>query len=171
MAEQAGAADGQAEEIVEQILRFAQRDAQMRAAISGQQPCAWPDVGAGQFQLAASLAGLLTAPAAINVAAIAMPFELGFGKVGDDVIVKVLGRFKIVAAAMGALLGMHLVFDEGRVRRRFGTKGAGMLAMFLASTVIGCALARGAALAGAFATLQELLYLVFQLRNPLAGYC
>ena len=43
-----------------------------------------------------------------------------------------------------------------------------MLAMFLASAVIGCALARGAALAGAFATLQELLYLVFQLRNPLA---
>jgi hypothetical protein len=125
-------------------------------------------VGAGQFEIAAALAGLLAAAAPVDVTAIAMPFEFRFGNIGDDVIVKVLGWFEIIAAAMAALFGMDIVFDEGGAGRRFGSEGAGMFAMFLASSVVGCALAWRRALGSALASLQELLDLVFQLRDPLA---
>ncbi len=140
----------------------------MGAAIGSQQACPRSDVRAGQFEIAASLAGLRAASAAIDMAAIAMPFEFWLGNVGDDVIFKVLGGFEIVATAMGALFGVDIVFDADGVRRRFGPKRAGMFAMFFATTVVGCALPRRAAFAAAFAALQELLDLVFQLRNPFA---
>src|SRR6185503_4572581 len=76
--------------------------------------------------------------------------------------------FEIVAAAMGALFGMHVVFDENGIRRRFGPERTGMLAMFLAAAVVGSALAWRTPFGFAFASLQELLHPVFQLRNPLA---
>jgi len=168
MPKQAGAADVETEEIVEQIFGFAQRDAEVRAAIGGQQTCTWADVGAGQFEIAAALAGLLASAATMDVSAIAMPFEFGFGNVGDDVILEVVGGFEIVAAAMAALLGMNVVFDEAGVRRRFGPKRAWMLAMFLAAAVVGRTLAWRRVFLLAFASLQELLHLMLQLRDPLA---
>src|SRR4051812_48610409 len=104
----------------------------------------------------------------MDVSAIAMPLEYGFGNVDDEVILEVVGRFGIVAAAVGTLLGMHVVFDEGGVRRRLGPKGAGMLAMLFEPAIIGSALAWRPAIALSLAALQELLHLMFQLRDPLA---
>ncbi len=100
--------------------------------------------------------------------AVAMPFELGFGQVRDRVLVKVLGWFEVAAAAVGALLGTHVVFDEAGVCRRFRSKATGMLPLFLAAAIVGRPLPRCTALALAFAALQELLHLMFQLRNALA---
>jgi hypothetical protein len=69
-------------------------------------------VSAGQFQISAALAGLLTAATAINGAAVAMPLDLGFGDIGDDVVEELAGRFEIVATAMGG----STAGDERRVR-------------------------------------------------------
>src|SRR5207253_10775646 len=82
MTEQAGPADRQVEEGVEEVLGLAQGDPQVSAAIAGQQAGAGADVGAGQFQVAPALASLLTTPAAVDVPAVAMPLELGFGEIG-----------------------------------------------------------------------------------------
>jgi hypothetical protein len=60
MTEQAGPADGQAEEVVEQVPGLAQGDAEVGAAVAGEQADARADVGAGPFQVAAALAGPLT---------------------------------------------------------------------------------------------------------------
>jgi hypothetical protein len=168
MAEQSGSAHGEAKEVVQKVACFAKRDAQVSAAIAGEQTRAGPDVGAGQFKIAASLAGPLASKAAMDVASIAMPFELGFGDVGDDVVVEFAGVFEFAAATMGALLRMHFVFDELGVGRRIGPKDAGMLAMFFAALIVGRALARLAFGLGSFATLKKGLELVFELRNPLA---
>ena len=48
---------------------------------------------------------------------------------GNEILLA--GRFQIVLAAMGALLGMDFVIDELGVRGRFGPKKAAMLAVFL----------------------------------------
>ena len=133
--EQAGPADGQAEEVVQQVLGLAQGDAQVGAAVAGQQAGPRADVGAGQFQVAAALAGLLAAPAAVDVAAVAMPLELRFGDIGHEVVVELAGGFEIAAAAMGTLLGMDVVFDEDGAGRRLGSEGARVLAMLLATAV------------------------------------
>lgn len=166
MTQQSGPADRQAEEIVQQVARLAERDAQVGAAVTGEQPCPWPEVSAGQFQIAASLAGLLAVSATMNVPAIAMPLELGLGNVGDDVVFELSGGFEFAAAAMRALLGMHVVFDERGFRRRLGPKHAGVLAMFLSPAVVGRARAGLGLLLGPLATLEKCLKLVFELRNP-----
>jgi hypothetical protein len=55
--EQAGSADGQSEEVLEQVAGLAQGDAEVRPAVAGEQASAWADVRARQFQVAATLAG------------------------------------------------------------------------------------------------------------------
>ena len=117
------------------MLGLAERDAQMGAGVAGQQARSRSDVGAGQLQLAATLADLLATAATIDMPAVAMPFDLGFGNIGHDMVVELARGFEVAAAAMGALLGMHVVFDERRVRRRLGAKAARMQAEFLAATI------------------------------------
>ena len=53
-----------------------------------------------------------------------MPLDLGFGDIGDDVVFELASRFEIGAAALGALLGMNIVFDELGTGRRIGPDSA-----------------------------------------------
>ena len=140
----------------------------MGAAIAGQQTRARANVGAGQFQVATPLARSGTGAAAMHVPAITMPFELGLGDIGDNVVVALSGRFEVVATAMRAVLGMNVVLDELGVRGRFRSEGAGMLAMLLPAAVVGSTLPRRAFGLGALAALQEGLDLMLELRDPLA---
>src|SRR5262245_66431380 len=94
---------------MEQILSLAQGDAQVGAAVAGQQAGARADVRAGQFQVCAALAGLLTAPAAVDVPAVAMPLDLGLGKIGHEVVLELARRSEVAGPAMGTLLGMDVV--------------------------------------------------------------
>ena len=110
----------------------------------------------------------LTAPAAVDVPAVAMPFELRFGDVGDDVVVEAAGRFEVAAAAMGALRGMDVVFDEVGPRGRFGREGAGMLAMLLRRRSARAFVGSAGRPRGALAALADLLELVFQLGQAAA---
>jgi hypothetical protein len=165
MAEQSSPADGQAKEIVQEIAGFAERDAQVGAPITSEQTRSRPDVGAGQLQVAATLTGSFAVTATMDVSAIAMPFELRLGNVGDDVVFELSGVVEFAAAAMGALLGMNVVFDEDGPRRRIGTKDAGMDAMFLSPPIIGSSLTRLALTLGSFTSLQKGLDLMFELRN------
>jgi len=153
---------------VQEIACFAERDAQVGATVTGEQPRPWPDVGAGQFEIAATLTGSRAGAAAMDVPAVAMPFELRLGNVGDDVVVELSGRFEVAAAAMMALRGMNVVLDELGLGWRLGSKDARMLAMLLPSAVVSSSLPPLAFALGAFAALQKRLDLVFELRDPLA---
>src|SRR5262249_15139591 len=51
VAEQAGSADGQSEEVVEQVAGLAQRDAEVGPAVAGEQAGARADMRARQFQV------------------------------------------------------------------------------------------------------------------------
>jgi hypothetical protein len=137
----------------------------MGSTITGEQASPWTDVGAGQFEITASLTGSRAAAATMDVPAIAMPFELRLGDIGDDVVFELAGRFEFAAAAMGTLLGMNIVLDEDRSRRRIGPKDAGMVAMLLPPPIVGRALAPRALILGSFAALQKGLNLMFELRN------
>jgi hypothetical protein len=122
-------------------------------------------MGAGQLQVATSLAGLVTVVTAVDVSAVAMPLQLGFGEVSLKMIVEGAGRFQFHRAALGTLLGMDIVFDEHRTGRRLGPKGTRVLAMLLAAAV-----GRRARLARPrrtcpLAALVDLLELVFHLRQ------
>jgi hypothetical protein len=138
----------------------------MGTAVTGQQAGAGADMGAGQFQISPTLAGLLTVTAPVNVAAIAMPLELGFREIGHDVVVELAGRFKIAHSAMRTLLGMDVVFNERRTRRRVGPKGAWMLAVFLSATVRANLLGIVPAAARALAALLNFLKCVLHLTKP-----
>jgi hypothetical protein len=168
MAEQSSATDGQAEEIVQQIACLAERDAEVGATITSEQACSRPNVSAGQFQVAASLTGSFAVPATMDMPAIAMPFELRLGNVGDDVVFEFSGVIEFAAAAMGALRGTDFVFDEDGSRRRIGTKNAGVLAMFLPPSIVRGSLSWLALILGTFASLEKGLDLMFELRDPLA---
>src|SRR6516165_8424268 len=133
--EQAGSADGQAEEVVEQVAGLAQGDAEVGAAVAGEQAGARADVGAGEFQVAAALAGPLTGPAAVDVPPVTMPLELGFGQIGHDVVLEPAGGFEVAGAAMRALLGADVVFDEDSAGRGLGPKRCRVVTMFLTSAV------------------------------------
>ncbi len=135
----------------------------MGPAIAGQQAGARADVGAGQFQVAAALAGALALPAAVDVAAVAVPLDLRFGDIGDEVVVTGVGGFEVGRATVGALRGMDLVFDERGVRRGFGTHRAGVLAVLPAAAVGGGAGLGGTLGGRALAALLDLLQLVLQL--------
>src|SRR5262245_49286571 len=120
---------------MEQILGLAQGDAQVGPAVAGQQAGARADVRAGQFQVAATLAGPLTAPTAVDVPAVAMPLDLGLRKIGHDVVFVLAGRFEITGPAMGTLLRVDIVFDEDGAGWGLRPKAAGVLTVFLAPAV------------------------------------
>jgi hypothetical protein len=168
MAEQAGPAHGEAEEIVQEVARLAERNAEMSSAVASEQPRSRPDMRAGQFEVAASLTSSFAVAAAMDVSAIAMPFEFRLGNIGDDVVLELPGRFEVAAAAMRALLGMNVVLDELSLGRRLGPKNARMLAMLFAPFVVGRSLPRLRFGLGSFAALQKRLNLMFELRDPLA---
>src|SRR5262249_43542271 len=110
--EQAGPADRQAEEVMQQVLGLSQGDAEVGATVARQQAGARADVGARQFQVAAALACLLTAPAAVDVPAVAMPLDSRFRKIGQDVVDELAGGLEITGTAMGTLLWVDVVLDE-----------------------------------------------------------
>src|ERR1700685_477865 len=109
----------------------------MSAAVAGQQAGAWTDVGAGQFKVAAALAGLLTDLAAINVAVVAMPLDFRLRDIGDDVLFDRSGGFEVVAPAVAALVRMDVVLDEHRIGGRFRPKASRMLAALLTAPICG----------------------------------
>ena len=69
----------------------------MSPAVAGEQAGARADVRAGQFQVAAALAGPLTAPTAVDVPSVAMPLEFGLGEIGHEVVLELAGGFEVVA--------------------------------------------------------------------------
>src|SRR5262249_10888560 len=166
--EEAGPADRQAEEVVEQVPGLAQGDAQVGAAVAGEQAGARADVGARQLQVAAALAGPLTAPAAVDVPPVAMPLEFGFGEIGHEVVLELAGGFEVAGAAMRALLGTDIVFDEDGAGGRLRPEASGVLTMFLAPAVGARAVGFVAAIGEAFAALADVLQLVLDLRQPAA---
>jgi len=95
VAKQAGPTDGQAKEVVQEVLGLAQGNAEMGAAVTGQQAGARPDVRTRQFQIATPLAAFLATATTIDEPAIAMP--LG---VKGDVMRMISGALLIVAAAI-----------------------------------------------------------------------
>jgi hypothetical protein len=94
-------------------------------AVTGEQAGALADVRARPFQLAATLAGPLTGPAAVDMPPVPMPLESGLGKIGHDVVLELACGFEVAGAAMGALPGTDVVFDEDGAGRRPGPKGSG----------------------------------------------
>jgi hypothetical protein len=60
---------------VERVAGLAQGDAEVGPAVAGEQAGARADLRARQFQIAATLAGPLTGPAAVDVAPVPMPLE------------------------------------------------------------------------------------------------
>src|SRR4051794_23453946 len=98
----------------------------------------------------------------MQVPAIAMPFQLGFGDIGDEVILEGAGRLQVAAAAMTTLLRVDVVFNKRRSWRRLGSKHARMLTMLLKATVVRSALARRACVLEPFAALQEALDLLLE---------
>ena len=125
-------------------------------------------MGAGKFEISASLTRSLAAAAFVDVAAVAVPFELRLGNVGDDVVFELADGFQVGATAMRALFGMNVVLDEDGSWRRLGAKDARMLAMLLATLVLGSSFSRRAFIVGPLATLEKSLYLMFELRDTLS---
>lgn len=164
--EQAGPADRQAEEVVQQVLGLAQGNAQVSAAVAGQQTGSRPDVRAWEFQVPPALAGLLTATTAVDMTAVPMPLDLGFRDISHKVIFELPGRFKILCAAMGTLLRMDVVFGEFSAWWRLGPKVARVLAVFLATPVRAGSFGVVAAAVSAFLALVDLLEFVLQLLQP-----
>ena len=94
-----------------------------------------------------------------------MPFDFGFRKIGDDMIIKLAGGFEILPAAMATLLGMNIVLDKQGIRGRFGSKKAWVLAMLLTAPVFARTLAAIRAAGRALAALVDLLQLMLQARQ------
>ena len=138
----------------------------MGAAIAGQEASPRADMRAWEFQVSPALAGLLTATAAIDVPAVAMPLDFGLRKIGHKVVFKLAGRFQIACTAMGTLLRMDVVVDEVSVGWGLRAKAAGVFTMFLAAMVRTGTLRVIAAGAWSFAALADLLKFVLQLRQP-----
>jgi hypothetical protein len=63
---------------MQEMLGLAKRNTQVSSAIASQQACSWADVGTRQFEVASALAVVLTVTTAIDVAMVAVPFNLGF---------------------------------------------------------------------------------------------
>jgi len=97
-----------------------------------------------------------------------MPLEFGLGQIGHDVVRELAGGFEVAGAAMRALLGADVVFDEDGAGRGLGPKASGVLAMFLAPAVGARALRFVAATGCAFAALTDVLELVLDLSQPAA---
>ena len=107
-----------------------------------------------------------TAPAAVGVPPIAMPLELRLGDVRHEVVLELAGGFEVARAAIGALLGTDVVFDEGGAGRGLGPKAAGVLTMSLAAAVGSRAVGLIAAPAPVLAVLMDGLQLVLDLGQP-----
>jgi hypothetical protein len=122
--EQPGSAEGQSEEVVEQVAGLAQGDAEVGAAVAREQAGPRADERARQFQVAAALAGPVTGPAAVAVPPVAMPLEFRFGEIGHDVVLVLADGFEVAGAAMRALPGTDVVFDEDGVGRRLALGSA-----------------------------------------------
>ena len=135
----------------------------MGPAVAGEQAGARADVRAWQFQVAATLAGPLTGPAAVDVPPVPMPLESGLGKIGHDVVLEPACGFEVAGAAMGALLGTDVVFDEDGAGRRLGPKGSGVPAMLLAAAIGARAVGLVAAVGRAPAAPPDVLELVLDL--------
>ena len=65
-----------------------------------------------------------------------MPLESGLGTIGHDVVLEPACGFEVAGAAMGALPGTDVVFDEDGAGRRPGPKGSGVPAMLLAAAIV-----------------------------------
>jgi hypothetical protein len=103
---------------------------------------------------------MLASAAKVDMPAKAMPLDFRFRNIGDKVVFKLFGWLKIAAAAVAALLGMNIVFNERGPRGRFGSKAARMFAMFLNAAIVGRTLPWRTAAASAFAALQKPLHLM-----------
>jgi hypothetical protein len=77
----------------------------------------------------------MTAPAAVDVPPIAMPLELGYREVGHEVVFELARRFEVAGTAMGTLLRMDVVVDEGGAGWGLRPGEAGVLTMLLATAV------------------------------------
>jgi hypothetical protein len=97
--------------------------------------------------------------------AIAMPLDLGFRNISHKVIFELAGRFKILCAAMGALLRMNVVFDEFGAWWGPGPKAPRVLTVFLA-TPIRATFGVLAAFVCVFLARVNLLEFVLQLLQP-----
>jgi hypothetical protein len=164
--EQPGPADRQPEEVVQQVLSFTQGYAQVSAAVAGQQPGSRTDMRAREFQVPAALAGLLTTATAVDMAAVAMPLDLGFGDISHEVIFELAGRFEIRCTTMGTLLRTDVVFSEFGAWWGLRSKGPRVLAVFLATPVGAGNFGVDAAILWMLLALVNLLEFVLQLLQP-----
>jgi hypothetical protein len=92
-----------------------------------------------------------------------MPLDLWFGDVGHEMVLELAGRFEVAAAAMAALPGIDVVFDEDRTRRRVGSSNARVLPVLPAAAVRGGWVLRLARAASALAALQDPLEFLLHL--------
>ncbi len=137
----------------------------MGAAVAGEQTRPRSDVRSGQFQIAASLTRLTAVATEGDVPAKAMPFQLRFRDIGDDVIFELARRLQIAAAAVLTRRRMHVMLDEGDARRRLRAKGTRMPPMFLEPAVSRRPLSRRPLGRRAFPPLQDRLQSMLQLRQ------
>ena len=121
---------------------------------------------AREFQVPAALAGLLTTTTAVDMAAVAMPLDLGFGEISHKVIFELAGRFEIRCTAMGTLLRTDVVFGEFGPWWRLRSKGPRVLAVFLATPVRAGRSGVVAAFLCVLLALVNLLEFVLQLLPP-----
>src|SRR5262245_28755155 len=98
----------------------------MGTAVAGEQAGTRSDVGTREFQITAALTDLLTGATAVDVAPVAMLFDLGFGNISHEVVLVLAGRLQIVRAAVATRVRMDVVFEKDRVRRRVGSNAAGV---------------------------------------------
>ena len=134
----------------------------MHPTVTGEQPRTRADVRAGKFEIAAPLRGLVAGSALGDVSSIAVPFELRFRDVGDDVIFESAGVSQVAAAAVGAFVGVDLVLDERSIGRWLEAERAGVSAMLGPSPIVGRALLGRLFGCVLFASLEELLELAFE---------
>jgi len=83
-------------------------------------------------------------------------------------VLELAGGLEVAAAAMRALLGTDVMFDEGGAGRGLGPKGAGVVTVSLAATIGARAMGRVAAPGRTFAAPVDGLQLVFDLGQPAA---
>ncbi len=133
--EQAGSADGQAEEIMELVPDLAQGDTEVGPAVAAEQTSARADARARHFQVAAALESLLTAPAAVDAPPVTMRRDFRFGQCGHEVVLELAGAFDVAGSAMRALPGTDVLCDEDDAGCELGPKASGVLAIFLALAV------------------------------------
>lgn len=171
MAQRAGPAQRNAPPLRKQVAAFAERDAQMPAAVNVQQPGPRTHVAARQFQIAAAFAFAAAILALEFVSPVAMIFRLRFGNIDHHVVLELARRLQSLAAAAGALRQLHVVllhlFGRDLVQRRRCAKRAGMLAMSLRAAVLSLGFGRRLAIGLRLVSLAaQPFHLGFQLRHP-----